>query len=73
MLSAKAMYDDAEGDDRTAEGDSARAVREAPTSNVPPTFPMLVMLVGEMNTNQTREDGGKHARRHEFWCSRYSQ
>ena len=52
VLRATAMYDDAEGDDRTAQEDSAHAVREAPTSNVPPTFPILV---GEMNTNQTRE------------------
>ena len=52
MLSAKAMYDDAEGDDRAAEEDSAYAVREAPTSNVPPTFPTPV---GEQTTNQTRK------------------
>ena len=52
VLSAKAMYDDDEGDDKTAEQDSAHASREAPTSNVPPTFPMLV---GGTATNQTRE------------------
>ena len=42
VLSAKAMYDDDEGDDRAAQEDSAYAVREAPTSNVPPTFPTPV-------------------------------
>ena len=52
VLRATAMYDDAEGDDRTAEGDSAHAAREAPASNVPPTFPMII---GGTLTNQTRE------------------
>ena len=52
VLSAKAMYDDAEGDDKTAEQASAHAVREAPASNVPPTFPMII---GGTGTNQTRE------------------
>ena len=52
VVSAKAMYDDDEGDDKTAEQDSAHAAREAPTSNVPPTFPTLA---GETDTNQTRE------------------
>ena len=54
VLSAKAMYDDEEGDDRTAEQDSANAAREAPASNVPPTFPN--QDPGETaTTNQTRE------------------
>ena len=52
VLSAKALYDDVEGDDKTAEQDSAHAVREAPTSNVPPTFPTPV---GQENTDQERE------------------
>ena len=52
VLSAKAMYDDDEGDDRTAQEYSANAVREAPTSNVPPTFPTPV---GQQTTDQTRE------------------
>ena len=52
VLSAKAMYDDDEGDDKAAEQDSAHAAREAPTSNVTPTFPTPV---GQTNTNQTRE------------------
>ena len=46
------MYDDDEGDDKMAQQDSAHAAREAPTSNVTPTFPMLV---GGMGTDQTRE------------------
>ena len=33
------MYDDEEDDDKTAQEDSAHAVREAPASNIPPTFP----------------------------------
>ena len=52
VLSAKAMYDDEEGDDKTAQQDSAHAAREAPTSNVTPTFPTPA---GQQNTNQTRE------------------
>ena len=52
MVSAKAMYDDDEGDDKMAEQESAHAAREAPTSNVPPTFPTPA---GQSDTNQTRE------------------
>ena len=52
MVSAKAMYDDDEGDDKAAEQESAHAAREAPTSNVTPTFPTPA---GAENTNQTRE------------------
>ena len=52
MLIAKAMYDDDEGDDKMAEQASAHAAREAPTSNVTPTFPILA---GETDTDQTRE------------------
>ena len=52
VLSAKAMYDDVEGDDKTAEEDSANAVREGPSSNVTPTFPTLA---GRTDTNQERE------------------
>ena len=52
MVSAKAMYDDDEGDDKMAEQESAHAAREAPTSNVPPTFPTPA---GQSTTDQTRE------------------
>ena len=51
-VSAKAMYDDDEGDDKMAEQESAHAAREAPTSNVPPRFPIPA---GQSNTAQTRE------------------
>ena len=39
ILRATAMYDDGEGEDKTAQEDSAHAVRQAPASNVPPSFP----------------------------------
>ena len=52
VLRATAMYDDAEDADKTAQEDSAHAVREAPESNIPPTFPTPS---GQTNTNQTRE------------------
>ena len=53
VVSAKAMYDDDVGDDKSAQQDSAHAAREAPTSNVTPTFPIVA---GQSdNTNQVRE------------------
>ena len=52
VLSAKAMYDDGEDDDKTAQQDSAHAVREAPDSNIPPTFPTPS---GQADTDQTRK------------------
>ena len=54
VLRATAMYDDGEGDDRTAQEDSAYAVREAPASNVPPTFPNQDPG-GAATTAQTRD------------------
>ena len=54
VLRATAMYDDEEDDDKTAQEDSANAVREAPTSNVPPTFPNQEPG-GTATTDQTRE------------------
>ena len=39
VLRATAMYDDGEDEDKTAQEDSAHAVRQAPESNIPPTFP----------------------------------
>ena len=38
-LRATAMYDDVEGDDKTARQDSHRTVRSAPDANTAPTFP----------------------------------
>ena len=55
VLRAKAMYDDDKGDDRTAEGDSAHAAREAPTSNIPPSFPDRDLDMAGVQTGQTRE------------------
>ena len=52
VLRATAMYDDGEGEDKTAQEDSAHAVREAPDSNIPPTFPTPAE---QDNTNQTRK------------------
>ena len=52
VLRAKAMYDDEEDEDKTAQEDSAHAVREAPEANIRPTFPIPS---GEVDTDQTRE------------------
>ena len=52
VLRATAMYDDGEDDDKTAQEDSAHAVRVAPEANIPPTFPTPS---GQMDTDQTRE------------------
>ena len=54
VLRATATYRDAEDtdNDKTAQEDSVHAVRQAPESNVPPTFPTPV---DQENTNQTRE------------------
>ena len=51
-LRAQAMYDDAEGDDKTTRVDSYRNVRSAPVDNTAPVFPTTV---GQNNTNQTRK------------------
>ena len=55
VLRAVAMYDDAEDEDKTAQGDSAHAVREAPESNIPPTFPNQDPGGPNATTAQTRE------------------
>ena len=55
MLRAKAMYDDGEGEDKTAQEDSAHAVREAPASNIPPSFPDQDLDTAGVQTAQTRE------------------
>ena len=55
VLRAVAMYDDDEGDDRTAQQDSAHAAREAPTSNIPPTFPDQDTDTTGPQTEQERE------------------
>ena len=38
-LRAKATYDDSEGDDKSAQEDSARPIRRAPSTNTGPVFP----------------------------------
>ena len=63
VLSAKAMYDDDEGDDKTAEQDSAHAAREAPTSERHSDVPHSRSWAGS-DIDQTREIAEKHARGH---------
>ena len=55
VLRATAMYDDGEDEDKTAQEDSAHAVREAPESNIPPSFPDQDLNTGGVQTQQTRE------------------
>ena len=52
VLRATVVYDDDEGDDKAAQEDSAYAAREAPASNISPTFPTPVE---QKNTDQARE------------------
>ena len=55
VLRATAMYDDGEDEDKTAQEDSAHAARQAPESNIPPTFPDQDLVAGGVQTEQTRE------------------
>ena len=55
VLRATAMYDDGEDEDKTAQEDSAHAVRQAPESNIPPTFPDQDLEDVGVQTQQTRE------------------
>ena len=52
VLRAKAMYNDGEDEDKTAQGNSYRSVRSAPQSNTAPVFPTPS---GQEDANQTRE------------------
>ena len=70
VLRAKAMYDDDEGADKTAQADSVHAVREAPESNVPPTFPTTV---GQTEYQSDKGSGREHALGHESRRSHCSQ
>ena len=54
-LRARAMYDDAEDEDKMAQEDSANSVRRAPTSNTDPVFPDQNLNTGGIQTEQTRE------------------
>ena len=55
VLRATAMYDDGEDEDKTAQEDSAHAVRQAPESNIPPSFPDQNLGTTGVQTEQTRE------------------
>ena len=55
VLRATAMYDDGEDEDKTAQEDSAHAVRQAPESNIPPTFPDQDLEDTGVQTQQGRE------------------
>ena len=54
-LRAKAMYNDGEGEDKTAQEDSANSVRGAPATNTDPVFPDQDPNTPEVQTEQTRE------------------
>ena len=54
-LRARAMYDDDEGEDKTAQEDSAHSVRRAPDSNTAPVFPDQDLNARDVQTAQTRE------------------
>ena len=73
VLRATAMYDDGEDEDKTAQGDSAHAVRQAPESNIPPTFPDQNLATGKCSDRADQRSGGEHACGHEYWRSRCSQ
>ena len=49
------MYDDEEDEDKTAQEDSAHAVREAPESNIPPLFPDQNLIQPNVQKDQERE------------------
>ena len=56
VLRATAMYEDAEGDDKTARQDSYRTVRSAPGANTAPTFPdQNPITQDDVETAQERE------------------
>ena len=54
-LRARAMYDDGEAEDKTAQEDSANGVRRAPTSNTDPVFPDQDLNANGVQTAQSRE------------------
>ena len=73
VLRATAMYDDGEDEDKTAQEDSAHAVRQAPESNIPPTFPDQDLEMGGVQPAADQDSGGEHACGHEYRRSRCSQ
>ena len=54
-LRATAMYDDAEGEDKTAQDVSDRSVRRAPETNIDPKFPDQDLNDDGVQTAQTRK------------------
>ena len=48
------MYNDGEGDDKTARGESYRSVRSAPQGNTPPLFPDQDLNQDDVQKGQTR-------------------
>ena len=54
-LRARAMYDDDEDEDKTAQEDSANSVRRAPETNTDPVFPDQDLNTPNVQTEQTRE------------------
>ena len=54
-LRARAMYDDDEDEDKTAQEDSANSVRRAPETNTDPVFPDQNLNTDGVQTEQTRE------------------
>ena len=60
VLTARASYEDVEGEDKTAEIESAHAVRAKPDNNTPPAFPDQDSSTP--GNQQTRTGGGKYAR-----------
>ena len=54
-LRAKATYDDSEGEDKSAQEDSARSTRRAPSSNFAPVFPDQNPAEDGNQTGQDRE------------------
>ena len=54
-LQARAMYDDDEDENKTAQEDSANRVRRAPETNTDPVFPDQNLNTDGVQTEQTRE------------------
>ena len=73
VLRATAMYDDGEDDDKTAQENSAHAVRQAPETNIPPSFPDQDLSDDGRSDRTDEESGGEHSCGHEYWRSRCSQ
>ena len=73
VLRATAMYDDAEGDDKTARQDSYRNVRSAPEANTDPVFPDQEPGTNGNQTAQSQGSGREHACGQESGRSHCSQ